>query len=564
MTDYDAVVIGSGSGGLTAAVALANAGRRVVVFEQHYLPGGYSQSFTLRGYRFSPGVHYVGQLGPGEGLRRMYEGLGVADDLVFFEINPDGYDHAIVGNERFDIPKGVDNFRSRLKERFPAESRGIDGYFEMVERIANELAWASPPRSLKDTLLLPKRMWATLRFGMMPLGRCLDRFTDDPLLRAILSIQAGDHGMAPSRAPMALHAGLQSYYFNGACYPRGGGHAIPDALIRRLKSQGGEIHLRTDVARVIVRGGRAAGVRLADGREVSAGLVVSNADPGTTWGRLVPQENVPYRLRHRLRHLRYSISTLSLFMAVDMDVRAAGLDSGNIWYSSSPDVDAAYELAQRADLSHVDEIPGLFFNVTTLKDPTMRKDGIHTIEVLALASPDAFARWRDTNPAARPEDYEAMKDYLADKMLDAVERFVPGLRRHVVFRALGTPLTNIHYLHASRGAIYGTENTIRNLGPFSFPVRTVLPGLFQCGASTLSPGIHGVTKSGLAAAAAALDCGEEELLASKSGPLRVYSAEDPSSWASSEGQETGDADQLDGLGLPLRWNDDLDRMEVAP
>jgi hypothetical protein len=88
--------------------------------------------------------------------------------------------------------------------------------------------------------------------------------------------------------------------------------------------------------------------------------------------------------------------------------------------------------------------------------------------------------------------------------------------------------------------------------------------LFQCGASTLSPGIHGVTKSGLAAAAAALDCGEEELLASKSGALRVYSAEDPSSWASSEGQETGDADQLDGLGLPLRWNDDLDRTEVAP
>jgi phytoene dehydrogenase-like protein len=530
MSDYDAIVIGSGSGGLSAAVALANAGRRVAVFEQHYLPGGYSQSFLLDGYRFSPGIHYIGQLGPGEGLRRMYEGLGIAGELEFFEINPDGYDHVIIDRERFDIPKGAANFRARLKQRFPSEAPGIDGYFDLVEGLAAELSWAAPPRTLGDLLRLPWRMRTTLRFGMQSLAHCLDRFTHHPVVRAILSIQAGDHGMAPSRAPMALHAGLQSYYFDGACYPRGGGHAIPEALVRRLRARGGEIHLRSDVTRILVRDGRAAGVRLADGREVGAGIVISNADPGSTWGRLVPQEFVPRRLRHRVRHLRYSISTLSLFMAVDMDLRAAGLDSGNIWYSRTADIDAAYELAQRADLSDVDEIPGLFFNVTTLKDPTMRRDGLHTVEAMALASPDAFARWRATNPAARPQDYEAMKDYLAEKILDAIERFVPGLREHVVYRSVATPLTNIHYLHATRGAIYGVEHTLGNLGPFSFPVRTALPGLFQCGASTLSPGIHGVTKSGLAAAAAALGCSEADLLTEKSGPLRVYSAEDPATW----------------------------------
>jgi phytoene dehydrogenase-like protein len=460
----------------------------------------------------------------------MYEGLGIGGDIEFFEINPDGYDHAIVGDERFDIPKGAANFRARLKQRFPSEATGIDGYFDLVERLADELAWASPPGSLVETLLLPWRMRTTLRFGTMTLARCLDRLTRHPVLRAILSIQAGDHGMAPSRAPMALHAGLQSYYFDGACYPRGGGHAIPEALVRRLRARGGEIHLRSDVSRIAVRGGKVVGVRLADGREVGAPLVISNADPGATWGRLVPAECVPWRLRHRVSHLRYSISTLSLFMAVDMDLRAAGLDSGNIWYSRTPDIDAVYELAQRADLSNIDEIPGLFFNVTTLKDPTMRRDGIHTVEAMALATPDAFARWRDTNPAVRPQDYAAMKDYLAEKILDAVERFVPGLRERVVFRSLATPLTNINYLHATRGAIYGIEHTLRNLGPFSFPVRTAIPGLFQCGASTLSPGIHGVTKSGLAAAAAALGCAEAELLTEKSGPLRIYSAEDPSTW----------------------------------
>lgn len=532
MADYDAIVIGSGAGGLAAAVALANGGKRVAVFEQHYLPGGYSQSFQLSGYRFSPGVHYVGQLGPGQRLRQIYEGLGVADDLIFFELNPDGYDHVCIGDERFDIPKGADRFRARLKERFPQETKGIDGYFDLVQELAAELGWAHPPNSLGEAIQLPLRMHTTLRWGTRSLSHILDRFTNEPMLRSILSIQAGDHGMAPSRAPMAVHAGLQSYYFDGACYPRGGGHAIADAMIHRLYKQGGELHLRRDVARIRVVDGKVAGIRLANGEEVSAPIVVSNADPGVTWGRLLEPEHVPRRLRHRVQHLRYSVSTLSLFLAVDMDLRAAGLDSGNIWYSRTNDIDACYEVAQRSDLSDLEAIPGLFFNVTTLKDPTLRRDGIHTVEVMALASPDAFARWRDSNPTSRPEDYEAMKGYLADKMLDEVDRIVPGLRQRIVFQTLGTPLTNMHYLRATGGAIYGTENALRNLGPFSFPIQSVIPGLFQCGASTLSPGIHGVTTSGLAAACAALQCGEADLLNATSQPLRVYPAEDPSAWPS--------------------------------
>jgi phytoene dehydrogenase-like protein len=178
----------------------------------------------------------------------------------------------------------------------------------------------------------------------------------------------------------------------------------------------------------------------------------------------------------------------------------------------------------------VDEISGLFFNVTTLKDPSLRTDGLHTVEVMALASARAFAKWRDTEVGERPPEYLALKEHLADRVLEAVERFVPGFREHIVFRAVGTPLTNRQFIHATEGGIYGTEKTLRNLGPFSFPVRAPLPGLFQCGASTLAPGINGVTRSGLSAAAAALDCNEDELLTEKGQELRIYPAEDPERW----------------------------------
>ena len=530
MPDYDAIVIGSGSGGLTAALAMARAGRRVVVFEQHYLPGGYSQSFTVKGFNFSPGVHYVGALGPGGGLRRIYEGLGVANELVFLELNPDGYDHAVIGDQRFDIPKGKDRFAARLKERFPAEAKGIDRYFDLIGRMVDELGFAAPIHSLGDAAKLGLHMPTVLLHGLQPLSHFLNGCSDDPLLRAILSIQSGDHGMAPSRAPTALHAGLQGYYFDGGCYPRGGGHAIPEALVRQIRLHGGEVILRAEVDRILIGDETVVGVRLADGREVRADVVISNADPGVTWGRLVPPEHVGWRLRRRIRRLRYSVSTLSLFMAVDMDLRAAGVDSGNIWYSETTDIDAVYEFATRRILSGAETIPGVFFNATTLKDPSLRHDGLHTVEAMTLSSVAPFARWKDSVPGGRPEAYAVLKEQLTERILDAVERFVPGLRDRTVFRALATPLTNLHYLHASQGGIYGTEKTLGNLGPFSFSVKTHVRGLYQCGASTIAPGINGVTNSGLNAAAAALGCERDDLLTATGQTLRIYPSDDPSSW----------------------------------
>src|SRR5689334_288109 len=104
--DVDAIAIGSGPGGLTAALALARAGEKVLVLEQHDTPGGWCHSFELGGYQFSPGVHYLGELGPEGRARAVYEGLGVGRHLTFLELNPDGYEHFVIGGERFDVPRG--------------------------------------------------------------------------------------------------------------------------------------------------------------------------------------------------------------------------------------------------------------------------------------------------------------------------------------------------------------------------------------------------------------------------------------------------------------------------
>src|SRR5258706_4360163 len=85
--EIDSIIIGSGAGGLAAAICLARAGQKVLVLEQHYVPGGWCHSFYLSGYRFSPGVHYIGLLDKNDSTSLLFEWLGIANDLTFFRMN---------------------------------------------------------------------------------------------------------------------------------------------------------------------------------------------------------------------------------------------------------------------------------------------------------------------------------------------------------------------------------------------------------------------------------------------------------------------------------------------
>ncbi len=525
---WDTIVIGSGSGGLTAAVALARAGQRVLVLEQHYLPGGWCQSFSLEGYRFSPGVHYLGGLGAGGPLRRLYEGLGLSEDLEMCEMNPDGFDHFLIEGERFDVPRGFARYFARLCARFPHEREGLERYFSTIRAVNEGVSRCDRMLSFPAVLGIPFAAPALCAWGFRTQGALLDRTIRDPLLRAVLSAQSGNHGLAPSRVSLPLHASMITHYFDGAFYPRGGAKRIPLAMIKALRRRGGQIRMRAGVRRILVASGRACGVELASGERILAPNVISNADPAVTFGELLPPEHGA-RERAKARRMDYSVSLVGVFCAVEMDLRRLGYDSGNYWWYRRRDVGALYERVEKSLPGA--EVDGLFLAITTLKDPGHRHDGHHTLEMFTFVPYAPFARWRGVAPGARGPEYERFKEALGDKVIAAAEELIPGLRRAMRFRSVASPLRNDHYCNTPLGCAYGTAKTPWQVGPFSFGAETSVAGLYACGASTISHGVAGTAMTGLLAAQRVLHADRaEDLLGPADGSLRVYPAEEPETW----------------------------------
>ena len=500
MTDQpaDAIIIGSGIGGLTAAAALAKRGRRVLVLERHSQLGGLTQAFTRREYSFATGVHYIGGVGGEAGqdgqFGRMLDWL--SDGRLRFAPMGSAYDIVRFPEFEFPIEAPKNAFVARLKSTFPEDIAAIDAWFAACSEAQRALQWVFTSKSLPAPLGVALGWLNKARFRRALATTVADAIRGilDPRLAALLAARWGDYGVPPARALLAVHAMVLGSYFAGAYYPVGGPAQFAIALAESIRAAGGELRVDAGIAEIVIADGHAAGVRLASGESIAASVVISGMGARNTVAAL--PRDVATDWRTAVESLQSGISYISLFIGFHGDIRERGATSANVWVYESEEVSRLWERPTEEDA------PALFVTFPSLKDPAHADPQRHTAEVVAFARWEPFAMWAGSAPGHRPEEYDAAKSWIAENMLAQFKRYFPQLAPMIDFHELSTPLSQATFVGAHRGAAYGIELSAERLGSDALAVRTPVPGLYLAGQDAMSPGVQGAFMGGFAAAAA--------------------------------------------------------------
>jgi all-trans-retinol 13,14-reductase len=488
---YDYVIIGSGMAGLTVGSLLAHAGRRVLILEAHDSPGGYAHTFAMGDYRFCAQVHYIFHCGEGEAIHRLFDQLGLADEVTFARLDPEGFDHVVIAGQRYRIPSGLAKSRDRLIQRFPESERPLRRYFsalisarEEASQLPDELRW-------RDLATAPLRFPTLLRYLKWRLQKFYDHVAMPRHLQAILAGQSGDYLLPPERVSFLLHAALVANYDSGAYYPdKHFGHFI-DVLVESIRSHPGcDVLLEHEVESIDVVDRRVACVTTTNGATFRAARYVSNVDPAVTM-KLTGKAPLEQAYRKKLSY-EYSCSTFTMYLGLkDLDLRDHGFGSYNVWHYPHDDINRIYrDQLERDDLSD----PWLFLATPSLHSdaPGLAPPGHQVLEVATSCRYAYFAELRSRGE----EHYRREKIRVRDRIMDILEeRYIPGLRKHVAMRVAGTPLTNEHFCRAPRGNAYGSALTPENLWPrLSFD--TPIANLFIVNATAGYPSIAGTVASG--------------------------------------------------------------------
>jgi len=498
---WDAIVIGSGIGGLTTAALLAkHGGKRVLVLERHYTAGGYTHSFHRPGYVWDVGVHYIGQLqDPASPVRAAFDHL--TEGRLEWQAMPDVYDRIVIGGQTFDLPTGLERLRAQLKKYFPAESKAIDGYLAAVQSAqrASQLYFAEKAVPSPVARVAGRFLRAPfLRWASRTTLDVLHRFTRNRELIGVLTAQWGDYGLPPGQSSFGLHAIVASHYFNGASYPVGGAARIAETIAPVIERSGGKVVVSADVDRVLVANGKAIGVRMADGLEFRADIVVSDAGARNTFERLVRE---PQPIRKELSRIPGSMAHLSLYVGVKQSAAALGLNGTNLWICPGPDHDAN---TARFFADSSAPFPVVYISFPSAKDPEFEFPGRATIEAVTLAPYEWFNGWEGSSWKRRGESYDQFKNGLACRMRQELERAVPQVAGKIDHCELSTPLTTRHFMNYAQGEAYGLAATPERFQTRSLKPRTSVRNLYLTGQDVTSAGVTGALFGGAVAASAIL------------------------------------------------------------
>jgi phytoene dehydrogenase-like protein len=510
------VIIGAGHNGLVCAAYLAKAGKQVTVLEAAEQVGGAAITREFApGFKVSAGAHLLFMLDKTVRKELSLDSAGLSfsqQNMKTTALAEDG-NHLVIAGDSLHGANISDADRVAMKEyrRFMTRFAGI------FNRLNNRIPPRIGTKERSDLMGLAKMalnirmlgrddMREFLRIAGINIYDVLQENFDNPLLKGALSL---DGVLGTNLGPrsnnsvfVALHrlSGLQ-----GMAMPKGGMGAVSDALADVAGKQGATIRTSAIVSRILMDGDHVRGVELSDGEQITAGTVISSADPKTTFLGLLGARNLEAGFVHRVQNVRMRGNVAKLHVALDSTPEFNGLSQNQLGdrLVIAPDIEYVERAFNQSKYGDYSIKPVAEICIPSLHDDSLAPPGKHALSAVVQYAPYQLkAGWKGE------------KAVFKDKVLDLLAEYAPGIRSLIIHSELLTPvdierefrITGGHWHH---GELAIDQALMLRPVPHSAQYASPVDGLFLCGAGS-HPGGGVMGSAGRNAAHAVLGAKDDE------------------------------------------------------
>lgn len=461
--DYDVIIIGAGLGGLVCGALLARKGERVAVFEKKARVGGCCTSFTRKGFTFDLSVQSIGGCRKGERVWRLFDDLGVRDNIELLPLDPARQYH--FPDMRFQQHADLSSHVEYLTSLFPQEREGIKEVYQVYQSLSEEIDRFPHTLSWFDPATVEREFPFIFRYREVTLQGLLDAFITGPRLKVLLGVRSSYALLPPSQLSAIAMASLEmSYLRGGVAVLKGKMEDLPLLLATGLVQQGGYVHTQHEVKGIAVDRGKVKGVRLKDGATISSRAVVSNTDAFTTFLRMIGEQSLPSGWVKRLKGMRPSFSYVIAYLGVEGEL---DLPCSNNEIFPQYDLEEEY---RNLEEGRIPPTPPYYLLAPSSVNPTHAPEGYSTLCLSYKAPYRLHGGWD-----------EGTKEALVERLIAQAEGIIPSLRSRVVLSTSASPLT-IERMTGNRwGAAYGWAQIPRQAGIYRLNRVTPIEGLYLAG-----------------------------------------------------------------------------------
>jgi phytoene dehydrogenase-like protein len=483
MENYDVIIIGAGLGGLVSGAKLSKEGKKVLLIEQHSIPGGCATSFKRKGFTIEVGLHEMDGFSENDLKTKIFKDLGVFDHIELLKV-PEFY-RVVTNNVDIVIPDNTQEAIKILTDYFPEEEKGIKKYFKTIQAIRNEI-YKLPNIRKKTALLLPifPLLYPNITFNTFnTVGRFLDKITKNEDLKLVLAANIAYYHDDPYSMSLIYYSAAQAGFYSGGYFIKGGSQKLSDYLANIIKSNGGEILFKQLVTKIIIENGKAVGVEYKKNsskeddinRSVFSKIIIANAAIPNLVTMLPEKEQL--FLNKKIKHLEKACSLLSIYICFKSDIK----ELGNKHYSTFVmDRSISKQSDIRENFKNDFSSRSFVFVDYGQIDSGLAPQGKGFAVVCAV---DYLSNWSELEE----EEYKNKKEAVAQIFFKQIEKLIPGIMEQIEYYEVGTPKTIQRYTLNPDGTPYGFAQTVNQAGLFRLSNKSPITNLYFASAWT-NPG----------------------------------------------------------------------------